>query len=348
MTTIKLDGSNYMNWKVAVEVYLIAKRKVYTIRRDPPVASDPTSEQWETDDACIRSLLWQSMIPHILGTMMQLPTAKMIWDHTAVMFSGVGNLSLICATYSEWRYLRRGDTPLSTYYGQFVSHCQQLDVFMPLTIDLAEAARQRDQLRVVQFLETLGPEFVFSPADLWFWYYAFPRQCLGATSFTPVVFYGPATAAYAAGDRSTRGGGTFGRGRGRSCPYCTHCRHEGHREETCYVLHPERRPRSIAHPRRPRSTSHPHRPRSTAHPPPPAPLQPEIPPSTSQSFLAALDHPGWRAAMDLEMQALQANQTWGLVHLLPGARPVGCRWVYAVKHLPDSTIERLKARLVAK
>ncbi|XP_077219765.1 uncharacterized protein LOC143853955 [Tasmannia lanceolata] len=215
MTTVKLDGSNYMNWKVAVEVYLIPKRKVYIIRCDPPAVLDPTYEQWKTDDAHIRSLLWQSMITQISRTMMQLPTAKRIWDHTAVMFSGVGNLSRISATYSEWMHLRRGDTPLSTYYGQF-------EVY------------QRAQ------------------------------QCLGGASLTPAVFYDHATAAYAVGDRPARGGGMFGRGRGRDSsrggrtmgtdfssgrgyggrprPYCTHCRREGHRDETCYVLHPERRP----------------------------------------------------------------------------------------------------------
>ncbi|XP_077225003.1 uncharacterized protein LOC143858229 [Tasmannia lanceolata] len=272
MTTVKLDGSNYMNWKVVVEVYLIAKRKVYTIRCDPPAVLDPTYEQWETDDAHIRSLLWQSMIPQISGTMMQLSTAKRIWDHTAVLFSGVGNLSRISATYSELMHLRRGDTPLSTYYGQFVSHCQQLDIFMPLTTDLAVAARQRDQLRVVQFLETLGPEFIFFRQQIYGSgtmpsleeVYQRAQQCLGGASLTPAVFYSHATAAYAVGDRPARGGGMFGRGRGhdssrggrtmgtdfssgrgyggRPRPYCTHCRREGHRDETCYVLHPERRP----------------------------------------------------------------------------------------------------------
>ncbi|XP_077222036.1 uncharacterized protein LOC143855868 [Tasmannia lanceolata] len=684
MTTVKLDSSNYMHWKVAVEVYLIAKRKVYTIRRDPPAASDPTYEQWETDDAHIYSLLWQSMIPQISGTMMQLPTAKRIWDHTAIMFSGVGNLSRICATYSEWMHLRRDDTPLSTYYSQFVSHCQQLDVYMPLTTDLAVAARQRDQLRVVQFLETLGPEFMSFRQQLYGSgtmpsleeVYQRAQQCLGGTSLTLVSFDGPATTTYAhgggmrrpqqpshagraaylstlddsnprasssgsspgvpsftqadydelqrlrlatrspsagfaqpgstsasllnsssswiidsgasnhvtgtssslssfsplssqsmtladggttpiSGIRSTSPypgltlssdlatGRTIGRGREvdrlyrLDCvptrtilhssvdAYQWHCR-LGHpcierlrrtsivsvpiqsfqvfgcvcfvhhlglgfdkldpRAERCiflgysrtqkgyhcyspclrrsfvsadvtlfesesyfvsshetpsivpdsalslplpalptpllspHVLVPETTPvcdpsSSLqapeateapppapmqTYPCRSRSTAHPRRPQSTAHPPPPAPspLQPELPASTSQvsisdstsdspiasrthshntahpissvvsydsltpifqsfvfslssvslpqSLPAALDHPGWRAAMDLEMEALQANQTWELVHLPPRARPVGCRWVYAVKHLPDGTIERLKAQLVAK
>ena len=49
----------------------------------------------------------------------------------------------------------------------------------------------------------------------------------------------------------------------------------------------------------------------------------------------ALSHPGWRLAMEEEMSALWANDTWDLVPLPPGKSAVGCRWVYTVKTLPD-------------
>ena len=48
------------------------------------------------------------------------------------------------------------------------------------------------------------------------------------------------------------------------------------------------------------------------------------------------------------MKALQRNATWDLVTLPTGKKTVGCRWVFAVKHNADGTIERYKARLVAK
>ncbi|XP_077215828.1 putative disease resistance protein RGA3 [Tasmannia lanceolata] len=108
MTTTKLDGSNYLNWNVAVETYLIAKRKIHIIHRDPPTTAYSTYEQWEQDDAHIRTLLSQSMTTQILGTLMQLPTAKTIWDHTIILYSGMDDLTRICATYSQWMHLRRG------------------------------------------------------------------------------------------------------------------------------------------------------------------------------------------------------------------------------------------------
>ena len=52
--------------------------------------------------------------------------------------------------------------------------------------------------------------------------------------------------------------------------------------------------------------------------------------------------------MDKEIEALEVTNTWSLVPLPPGKRPIGCKWVYRVKYLLDGTIERYKARLVAK
>ncbi|XP_077228570.1 uncharacterized protein LOC143861542 [Tasmannia lanceolata] len=54
---------------------------------------------------------------------------------------------------------RRGDSTVHDYYKQFVSYCHQLDALMPLTM----ATRKRDQLRVVHFLEGLGPESASRP-----------------------------------------------------------------------------------------------------------------------------------------------------------------------------------------
>ncbi|XP_070662223.1 uncharacterized mitochondrial protein AtMg00820-like [Malus domestica] len=49
-----------------------------------------------------------------------------------------------------------------------------------------------------------------------------------------------------------------------------------------------------------------------------------------------------------ELQALHDNRTWSVVKLLEGKKSVGSRWVYKTKFNSDGTIERHKARLVAR
>jgi transposase InsO family protein len=62
----------------------------------------------------------------------------------------------------------------------------------------------------------------------------------------------------------------------------------------------------------------------------------------------ALENENWKQAMQVEMGALEKNNTWDLVRLPSGKKPVGCRWVFTVKYNSDGTVERYKARLVAK
>jgi hypothetical protein len=56
----------------------------------------------------------------------------------------------------------------------------------------------------------------------------------------------------------------------------------------------------------------------------------------------------WRHAMDEEMQSLAANQCWEVQELPPGAKAIGCKWVFKIKRDAKGNIERYKARLVAK
>lgn len=52
--------------------------------------------------------------------------------------------------------------------------------------------------------------------------------------------------------------------------------------------------------------------------------------------------------MNVELHALAENHTWDVVDLPPSKNPIVCRWVYKIKYRENGSIERYKARLVAK
>lgn len=52
--------------------------------------------------------------------------------------------------------------------------------------------------------------------------------------------------------------------------------------------------------------------------------------------------------MRVELDALEQNRTWTITPLPPGKKAIGCRYVFKVKLNSDGTIDRYKARLMAK
>eukprot|EP00253_Pinus_taeda_P008515 PITA_08515 len=66
------------------------------------------------------------------------------------------------------------------------------------------------------------------------------------------------------------------------------------------------------------------------------------------SFKEATSHDEWKEAMQKEYDALIKNDTWKLVDPPLGTKPIGCKWVYKNKYKADGSLDKHKAKLVAK
>ncbi|XP_054789358.1 uncharacterized mitochondrial protein AtMg00820-like [Prosopis cineraria] len=62
----------------------------------------------------------------------------------------------------------------------------------------------------------------------------------------------------------------------------------------------------------------------------------------------ALEIPEWRNAVMEEIRALEKNGTWEIVERPRGKKLLSCKWVFTPKYKADSTLDKLKARLVAR
>lgn len=61
-----------------------------------------------------------------------------------------------------------------------------------------------------------------------------------------------------------------------------------------------------------------------------------------------LESKEWIISCEDETLSIEKNQTWSLVELPYGAKPIGLKWVFKLKRNADGRIIKYKARLVAK
>ncbi|XP_071708748.1 uncharacterized protein [Rutidosis leptorrhynchoides] len=66
------------------------------------------------------------------------------------------------------------------------------------------------------------------------------------------------------------------------------------------------------------------------------------------TYNEAVKDNNWVNAMNEEITALNRNNTWEMVDLPPGRKPIRTKWVYKIKYKSNEEIERYKARLVVK
>lgn len=66
------------------------------------------------------------------------------------------------------------------------------------------------------------------------------------------------------------------------------------------------------------------------------------------SFHQANRSDGWRQVMRAKLDALLKNQASEVVVLPARVKPISCKWVYQVKENPYGSVNKFKARLVAR
>jgi len=74
----------------------------------------------------------------------------------------------------------------------------------------------------------------------------------------------------------------------------------------------------------------------------------EADPQTFEEAMKDRDAAFWKEALNDEMDSLMSNNTWELVDLPPGCKPIKCKLLFKRKRRVDGSVERHKVRLVAK
>ena len=71
-------------------------------------------------------------------------------------------------------------------------------------------------------------------------------------------------------------------------------------------------------------------------------------PKTFSDAMKSQDVSFWKEAINDEMDSIMGNNTWVLIDLPPGCKPLGSKWIFKRKMKVDGTIDKFKARLVVQ
>ncbi|KAD5962055.1 hypothetical protein E3N88_13528 [Mikania micrantha] len=346
------------------------------LTEQPPV---PLTREWRLEDSGIQMALWNTMEPQVLSIAQNFHTVKDMWDHLSSSFSAKESLSHAYSVVQAYSRVEQGDLTFTNYFTHFSKLQDELRALFPPTTDLKIQEERNTKMDVMMFIARLSPKYASARPLL------LSNSGAISTSLTvptiPILSV-PVT------DVTTSVPATTSLPTAPPPLLFTYARRNKGKTQVTPDSQPDHEPgmSSVSSltvdPATPLSDTTPVD--APVYDPPGAPL-PDIPiafckeprPTTrypiadyvaytslspeSYAYVTSIDshpvpknvmdalaHPGWRQAMEDELEALQENHTWDLVPLPPDKRLVGCRWVFTVKLNPDGSLHRLKARLVAK
>ncbi|KAK8954042.1 hypothetical protein KSP39_PZI002786 [Platanthera zijinensis] len=276
------------------------------------VTGTPTDD-WIRNDGRVRTWILNSLDSESYRLAMYHETAKGMWDELHTLYSEKDSLHHLYDIITALQALdSSGATDLTSLVAQARSLIEAWIQHQPPTVDLAAQRAQKEAVgiammmtRLPHHLHSVRSHILSSTVTP-----SFSDVCSMLLKVTPPLeVSGPPSPALVQQvpapllplPSSVRGGRTDSRGHGRGGrprPKCSFCGKDGHLEATCYRKH-----------------GRPPRPQASA-------ATTDASPTRTDLDEEALQHSGWRAAMEEEMTALWANQTWTLVPLPPGQHPL--------------------------
>jgi hypothetical protein len=71
-------------------------------------------------------------------------------------------------------------------------------------------------------------------------------------------------------------------------------------------------------------------------------------PTSFEEAMRSAHSSEWLEATKDEMRSMSTTKVWDLEEILKGAKTMGCKWVYKMKHDSKGNIKRFKTQFVAK
>ncbi|XP_030551316.2 uncharacterized protein LOC115755880 [Rhodamnia argentea] len=165
ITTIKLNGDNFLRWSRSVRMYVRGRGKMGYLIGDKtePAKTDPTWAVWDAENSTVMTWLVNSMEEEIGANYMCFPYAKELWDSVNQMYSDLGNQFQIYELKLQLSEIRQGDDTVTKYFNVLRRLWQDLDLFNNYEWRSVEDFQHRKEVteadRIFKFLAGLRNEF---------------------------------------------------------------------------------------------------------------------------------------------------------------------------------------------
>ncbi|KAJ9700568.1 hypothetical protein PVL29_006057 [Vitis rotundifolia] len=163
ITTIRLNGDNFLRWSQSVRMYIRGRGKMgyLTGEKKAPAVDDPNYAIWDAENSMVMTWLVNSMKEDISSNYMCYPTAQELWENQ--MYSDLGNQSQIYELTLKLDEIRQGADNVTKYFNSLKRIWQDLDLFNTYEWKFAEDGRHHmktmEDNRIFKFLAGLNVEF---------------------------------------------------------------------------------------------------------------------------------------------------------------------------------------------
>lgn len=156
-TTVKLDGTNFLLWLTSFQRFVNSQHKKKYLTEEEPKQKIGVNALWEEENDLVTRMV-NSMQPNIAKQVMMISSAKVMWETLHQIHSQQSNVARLYQV-EQIHNLKKGSMSLSDYFGTLKNLWDEQDLYQPLTSDLEKMRAQCEQIRVIQFLAGLGPEY---------------------------------------------------------------------------------------------------------------------------------------------------------------------------------------------
>uniref|UniRef100_A0A6N2KKL2 Integrase catalytic domain-containing protein n=1 Tax=Salix viminalis TaxID=40686 RepID=A0A6N2KKL2_SALVM len=267
VTTVLLNGFNYLPWSRAITIALGGRSRLGFIngKDKAPDSNSSDFENWLAKDQMVMSWILNSMERNIAEIFSYYQSSLELWEAVKDMYGNQNNSARIFQIQQDIAKLHQNGQPFVNLLSRLKSLWNELEVYRPHSVDPTVLRNRTEEDQIFQLLASLGSEFedlrshILMTAEL-------PslksvcstiqreeiRRKVMTRDSSVNISKGRAfaahqrdqSAAFAAHQRDQSAEKKFFKGK-RPDLKCEFCNLIGHSQDRCWSLHPQLKPKSF-------------------------------------------------------------------------------------------------------